>query len=134
MIFSNPFQRVREAVTLLEDGINALAARKMESKQFAQAASQIARVSLGVRHVFEKTLACSFKRLDIPSRRDLFELNSLVRRVEDKLDHLLPPHAVPSLAPRPARTRRPPEPPAKVALKPATKRKVKEVKDDALPS
>ncbi|WP_160108614.1 hypothetical protein [Pseudomonas izuensis] len=131
----DPFQMWREAVTLIEGEINSLASRKMESAEFAQVANQFSRVSLGMQHVFERSLASVLRGLELPSRSEVDALAGAVRRLEDKVDQLLPSPVKPSLVPRPSRTRRPPPQPdtvqvapksVKRALKPATRREPKE--------
>ncbi len=125
----DPFQMWRETITLIEGEVNALASRKMQAPEFAQAANQFTKVSLGMQHVFERSLAGVLRRLELPSRAEVDALASAVQRIEDKLDQLLPVPVKPSLAPRPTRTRRPSPPStakataksAKKALEPATK-------------
>ncbi|MDE2454831.1 MAG: hypothetical protein KGL43_14655, partial [Burkholderiales bacterium] len=77
------------------------------------ALAQFMKVSLAGQHVFARALAGLYVRLDLPSRTELAALAAAVQRVEDKVDVLLPP--APSLAPRPARTRRAPTPAPAVA-------------------
>ncbi|TDF83932.1 phasin family protein [Pseudomonas sp. H9] len=128
----DPFQMWREAVTLVESEINALAVRKLESAEFAQAANQFSKVSLGVQHVVERSLAAALRRLELPSRSEVDALTTAVQRIEDKLEQLLPSAVNPAHAPRPPRTRRPAPPAApasktaKRTLKPATRRAPKE--------
>lgn len=104
----DPLALMREGVNRLEGGANAFATQKMQSEQFAQVLAQLIKVSLGVQHVFGKTLAGLYARLDVPSRTELAALAAAVQRIEDKVDSMLSP--TPSLVPRPARTRRAPEP------------------------
>ncbi|WP_422418329.1 hypothetical protein [Pseudomonas sp. GZD-222] len=126
----DPFQMWRDTISLIEGEVNALASRKMEAPEFAQAANQFSKVSLGMQHVFERSLAGVLRRLELPSRAEVDALASAVQRIEDKLDQLLPTPVKPALIPRPTRTRRPSPPPssakvvsksAKGTLKPATK-------------
>ncbi|NUU38075.1 hypothetical protein [Pseudomonas sp. C2B4] len=131
----DPFQMWRDAVNLIEGEVNAFAARKMESAEFAQAANQFSKVSVGMQHVFERSLASVLRRLELPSRSELDTLAASVQRIEDKLDQLLPAPVSLSVAPRPSRSRRP-SPPSntspvaaksvKRALKPAARRAPKE--------
>lgn len=132
----DPFQMWGEALNVIEREINSLASRKMESAEFARAAHQFSRVSLGVQHVLERSVASVLRSLELPSRKEVDTLASAVQRIEDKLDQLLPPPANASLAPRPSRTLRPTPPQSatqagsksvKRALKPASKRASKEV-------
>ncbi|MGE8150122.1 hypothetical protein ACQKP5_02600 [Pseudomonas vancouverensis] len=131
----DPFQMWRDALDLIEGEINSLASRKMESAEFAQAAQQFSRVSIGVQHVVERSLASVLRRLDLPSRAELDTVASALQRVEDKLDQLLPSSLNSSPAPRPSRSRRPAVPrgnaqgtttAVKRVLKPAGKRAPKE--------
>ncbi|OQR32919.1 hypothetical protein BWR15_15815 [Pseudomonas sp. T] len=91
----------------LESGINGLAARKMETPEFAQRVSSCTRVSSGARYLAERSVARLLERLDLPSRQEVQNLADAVRRIEDKLDQLLPDLAPQALAPRPPRSRRP---------------------------
>jgi hypothetical protein len=123
----------REAINLIEGEINSLAARKLESAEFAQAANQFSKVSLGVQHVFERSFASALRCLELPSRSEVDALASAVQRIEDKLDQLLPSSVNPALVARPSRTRRPSPPPGTAAtktvprtLKPAARRAPKE--------
>lgn len=104
----DPLALLRTGVNRLEGGANAFATSKMQSDQFSQLLGQWIKVSLGVQHVVGKVLTKLYARLDVPSRTELAALAAAVQRVEDKLSALVP--ATPSLVPRPARTRRAPEP------------------------
>lgn len=129
----DPFQMWRDALNVFEGEINSLASRKMESAEFAKAAQQFSRISMGMQHVVERSVASVLRRLELPSRAEVDTLASAVQRLEDKLDQLLPPS--PALVPRPSRTRRPtvqqrdtqavPKS-VKRVLKPAAKRTPKE--------
>ncbi|MNZ34682.1 hypothetical protein D3C78_520630 [compost metagenome] len=103
--FPDPLQLCREALNKVETGVNEYASRRMESKEFAQVVSQVSKVSLGVKHVSEKSIASVYRHLDIPTRAEVDALAVALRRVEDKLDQLLPKQE--AAVPRPARTRRP---------------------------
>lgn len=132
----DPFQMWGEALNVIEREINSLASRKMESPEVAQAVHQFSRVSLGMQHVLERSVASVLRRLELPSRCEVDALASAVQRIEDKLDQLLPPSATASLAPRPSRTLQPSPPKSgtqqgsksvKRVLKPASQRAPKEV-------
>jgi hypothetical protein len=105
----DPLSLWREAIDRLEGGINTTATRNMESEQFAQALSIVLRASLGTHHLFDKQLAKVYERVGLPSRSEVQDLAASLRRIEDKLDLLLPP---PAPVHRPARTKRAPETPA----------------------
>jgi hypothetical protein len=102
----DPLAMWRDAIDRLEGGINNTATRNMESEQFAQALSLLLRASLGTHHLFDKQLAKVYERAGLPSRSEVQELAASLRRIEDKLDLLLPP---PAPVHRPARTKRAPE-------------------------
>ncbi|MBO3278116.1 hypothetical protein [Pseudomonas schmalbachii] len=140
----DPLKLCREALNKVETGVNEYATRRMESKEFAQVVSQVSKVTLGVKHVSEKSISGVYRRLDIPTRAEVDALADALRRVEDKLDLLLPKQE--AAVPRPARTRRPAvaeaaveekaKAPAKRAAKPKAKAEEKvevqaEVKDAA---
>lgn len=125
-LIPDPLKMCRDALTKIENGVNSLAARKMESGDFALAISGITKVTHGVQYISEKSLETIFKRLDMPSRQEVAALAAAVQRVEDKLDQLLPASEKAALIPRPARTRRPaPVEEAPAAAKPAAKPKAK---------
>ncbi|MDM0114046.1 hypothetical protein QTI66_17970 [Variovorax sp. J22R133] len=110
----DPLAMWREAIDRLEGGINGFATRNMESERFSQALAIVLRAGLGTHHLFDKNMARLYERLGLPSRSEVEALASSLRRIEDKLDMLLPP---PAPAHRPARTKRAPEAP--VAIQPA---------------
>lgn len=99
----DPLAMWREAIDRLEGGINNSATRHMESEQFAQALSLMLRASLGTHHLVDKQVAKVYERVGLPSRSEVQELAASLRRIEDKLDLLLPP---PAPVRRPARTKR----------------------------
>jgi hypothetical protein len=105
-LFIDPLKLWRESFTKLEGAINDMATRRMDTPEFAQALNQFSMASIGMQHVFQKSLDRGFKQLDIPSRKEMASLAAAVQRVEDKLDRLLPPPPAVG-APRPPRTRRP---------------------------
>ncbi|MDU4253034.1 hypothetical protein [Pseudomonas sp.] len=105
--FPDPLQLCREALNKLENGINGFAARKMDSTEFAQAMTACTRASTGARYLAERSIARLLEQLDLPSRDEVRELADAVRRIEDKLDQLLPDVAPSAMVPRPPRSRRP---------------------------
>jgi hypothetical protein len=102
----DPLAMWRDAIDRLEGGVNNFSTRNMESEQFSQALALVLRASLGTHHLFDKNLARVYERMGLPSRSEVQELAAGLRRIEDKLDTLLPP---PAPAHRPARTRRAPK-------------------------
>ncbi len=98
----DPLSMWRETIDRLEGGVNSFTARNMESEQFSQALALVLRASLGSHHVFDKNMARVYERLGLPSRSEVEAIAAGLRRIEDKLDMLLPP-----LTPvhRPARTK-----------------------------
>lgn len=107
-----PLMLLRAGLYKLEGGANAFLASKARNEQFSQLLGQWIKVSVGVQHVAGKVLAGLYARLDVPSRTELAALAAAVQRIEDKMSALAP--ATPSLAPRPSRTRRAPQPVAAV--------------------
>jgi len=108
----------REAVTKLESEVNSLATGSTKSQDVVRALHQFSNVSLGIEQVFEKVIGEYLRRANLPSRKDVMELAASLRRIEDKVDRLLPVENAP--APRPPRTRRPASAaPAVVAERPA---------------
>lgn len=103
----DPFALWREAVTRLEGSMNALGNQSLSSQEFTKVLHQFSTVSMQMQHVLEKVLGKYFKAINLPSRKDVTELAEALRRIEDKLDQLLPAFEQPARRPRPARTRRP---------------------------
>ena len=101
----DPLAMWREAIDRLEGGLNNVATRNMETEKFSQALAVVLRAGLGTQHLLDKNLARLHERLGLPSRSELEAVAATMRRIEDKLDLLLPP---PAPAQRPARTRRAP--------------------------
>ena len=106
--FPDPFQMWREALSKFESDANALANGSMKSQQALQSLHQLSSVWLGMQQLFEKSVEDYLRRANLPSRKEVAELALSLRRIEDKLDRLLPPEALATPLPRPARTRRPP--------------------------
>jgi len=137
MALPDPFKLYREAIDKFENGVNALAARHIDSKELGLMINQFSKVSRGLQHLSESSLERMYKRMDLPSRSEVAALAAALQRVEDKLDRLLPAPSSETIAPRPPRTRRPPAEAAPVAAatrKPArklpAKRKPKEGGND----
>jgi hypothetical protein len=104
-LFPDPLQMWRDAVTKLESDVNALATGSAKSQEVVRTLHQLSGVSLGMEQVLEKVIGSYLRRANLPSRREVIELAESLRRIEDKLDRLLPADSAP--APRPPRTRRP---------------------------
>jgi hypothetical protein len=115
-LLPDPLQLCRNALDKLESGINEFAARKMESREFAQALNGYLRASTAVQFLAERSLARLLEQLDLPSRGEVQALAVAVQRIEDKLDALLPDAATQPLVPRPPRNRLPLELQPEVAL------------------
>ena len=130
MALPDPLKLYRETITRFENGINTLAARHLDSKEVGLVIDQYARVSHGLQHLSQTSLDRLYKRMDLPSRAEVDALARALRRVEDKLDQLLPAVHSGALAPRPPRTRRPVVEAPPVPIKPAAKRKRKAGSDD----
>ena len=101
----DPLQMWRDAVTKLESEVNSLVTGSTKNDEVVRALHQFSSVSLGIEQVFEKVIGGYLRRANLPSRKDVVELAESLRRIEDKLDRLLPADSAP--APRPPRTRRP---------------------------
>jgi hypothetical protein len=104
-IFPDPLQLWREAVTRLEQDVNALATGSLGSQEVSRSLHQFSTVSLGMQQMLEKLIERYLQKANLPSRKEVAELAESLRRIEDKLDRLLPAEAA---VPRPARTRKPP--------------------------
>jgi len=104
-LFPDPLQLWRDAVTKLENDVNSLATGSMKSQQVASSLHQFSNVSMGMQQMFEKVIEAYLRKANLPSRKELAEVAESLRRIEDKIDRLLPGEA--AAATRPARTRRP---------------------------
>ena len=102
----DPFAMWRQAVTTLESSMNSLGNQSLNSEEFTKVLHQFSTVSMQMQHVLEKVLGQYFKAINLPSRKEVTELAEALRRIEDKLDQLVPAAERP-VRPRPARTRRP---------------------------
>jgi hypothetical protein len=131
MALPDPFKLYREAITRFENSVNALAARNIDSKEVGLVIDQYSRVTLGLQHLSQTSLERLHKRLGLPSRAEVDALAASLRRVEDKLDQLLPVPGSTPFAPRPPRTRRPLAVERQTPLKRVSKRKSKEGSDNA---
>ena len=101
----DPLQMWRDAVTKLEGDVNALATGSAKYEEVVRTLHQLSGVSLGMEQVLEKVISGYLRRANLPSSTEVLELAESLRRIEDKLDRLLPADSAP--APRPPRTRRP---------------------------
>lgn len=118
-LIPDPLQLWRKALTTLEGSGNAMANKAMGSGDFASALHQVAKASIGMQQTFEKVLALYFRKLDLPSRKEIAELAAALERIEARLDASTGPSGKAPAAPRPPRTRRPA---AEAARPPARKR------------
>lgn len=109
----DPFEMWRQAITKLESGINSLGNKSLNSKELTEVLHLLSTVSLQRQHIVERATAKYLKAVNLPSRKDVHDLADALRRIEDKLDRLLPVPPAPQASLRPARTRQPP--PAAVA-------------------
>jgi hypothetical protein len=104
--FMDPMRLWREAVTRLEAEFNAVSNREMKSDAFAQGLHQFVSASVAMQQYMEKMVGEMQRHLNVASRTDAAEMLASLRRVEERLDRLVPPEIVGR--PRPTRTRRPP--------------------------
>jgi hypothetical protein len=102
----DPFDMWRQAVTRLEEGMNALGTRSLKTDEVSKALLQFSTVSMQMRQLTDRALSKYLKSVNLASRKEVIDLAETLRRIEDKLDRLLPEPQQPP-APRPARTRRP---------------------------
>lgn len=104
--FPDPLQLWREALTRLEGDANTLATGSLQSQEVLRALHQLSGASLGMQQFFERLLDGYLRRANLPSRKEIEALAETLRRIEDKLDRMLPPQPAADVR-RPARTRRP---------------------------
>jgi len=117
-LLPDPLQLWRDALTRLEGEVNAAATGTLQSQDVLRALHQYSTVSLGMQQLFEKALDSYLRRANLPSRKEVLELAESLRRIEDKLDSLVPKESASAL-PRPARTRRPPDATGAATARPA---------------
>ena len=104
----DPLQLWRDAVTKLESEVNSLATGSTKNEQIVSALHQFSSVTLGMEQLLEKVIGGYLRRANLPSRKEVLELAESLRRIEDKVDRLLPADAVSAAGPpRPPRTRKP---------------------------
>jgi len=104
----DPLQLWRDAVTKLEGEVNSLATGSTKNEQIVSALHQFSSVTLGMEQLLEKVIGGYLRRANLPSRKEVLELAESLRRIEDKVDRLLPAEAVFAAGPpRPPRTRQP---------------------------
>ncbi|WP_179403520.1 hypothetical protein [Burkholderia guangdongensis] len=106
-LFPDPLQMWRDAITKFENDLNTYATGSLKSQEVVRSLHQVSNVSLGMQQMFEKAMEAYLYRANLPSRKEVAELADALRRIEDKLDRLLPPDAQGLPKPRPARTRKP---------------------------
>ena len=107
-MFVDPLQMWRDAVTKLESEVNTMATGSTKYDDVVRALHQFSTVSLGMEQVLEKVIGGYLRRANLPSRKEVLELAESLRRIEDKVDRLLPADSTPAAqSPRPPRTRRP---------------------------
>ena len=107
-VFPDPFQMWREALSKFENEANSFVTGSMKSQQMLQSLRQLSSVWLAMQQLFEKTVEDYLRHANLPSRKEVAEMAVSLRRIEDKLDRLLPGETSAVPAPRPVRTRRPP--------------------------
>ena len=110
-LIPDPFQLWRDAVAKMESNVNTLVTGGIESKELMGSLHQLSAVSLGMQQAFEKAIGGYLGKLNLPSRKDVLELAATLQRLEEKIDRLLPgiAGAAQAPAPRPPRTKRPPD-------------------------
>ena len=129
--FLDPLQMWREAVTKLESEVNSMAIGSTKYDDVVRALHQFSTVSLGMEQLLEKVIGGYLRRANLPSRKEVLELAESLRRIEDKVDRLLPAEAAAMPAPRPPRTRRPSSAPAAEASAPVEARTPAEARASA---
>ena len=92
-IFPDPLQLWRDAVTRLEQDVNALATGSLGSQEVSRSLHQFSTVSLGMQQMLEKLIERYLQKANLPSRKEVAELAESLRRIEDKIDRLLPAEA-----------------------------------------
>jgi hypothetical protein len=103
----DPFDMWRQMFTKFEGDVNSLATKNMSTDQFTQLMGGFAQSTTGLQQAFDKALDAYFKALRLPSRQDVAEIADTLRRLEDKIDMLLPIEQREPIEHRPARTRKP---------------------------
>lgn len=117
----DPFVRMRDLLSQLEKGVNAVAIPLLKSEAFAQGAKQAMSSAMVAKKLVQDPTQRAFEALNIPTRTDLSALADRLQAIEDRLlgmqetlDRLAGGSGRPVL-PAPARTRKPPQPVIEVA-------------------
>jgi len=111
-LIPDPLQMWRDALAQLESNVNSLVTGSMDSKDVMRSVHQLSTVSMGLQQAFEKAIGSYLAKVNLPSRKDVADLAVALQRIEEKVDRLALSGGAASSVPRPARTRRPPEPEA----------------------
>lgn len=106
-LIPNPLQLCREALNRFENGVNALAAKHLDSPPVVQVLHGATKLTAGTRYLSDKSRTALYRHLALPSRDEVKDIAAAVQRLEDKLSLLLPESAKPLRAAHPARTRQP---------------------------
>jgi hypothetical protein len=96
----------RQALNRLEENMNNMGTQSLKSNEVTKALLQAGTTSTQMQTLMRKSMDQYFKAINLPTRSELLELGEALRRIEDKLDLLLPAAEKPQI-PRPSRTRRP---------------------------
>jgi hypothetical protein len=103
--YPNPIESFQRVLGQVEDGVNAVSTRTMDSDGFAQVLHQFLALALGTQHMFARAMDGYFRALQLPSRKDIGALSMALQRIEERLDGQSP--ELHPQGPKPPRTRRP---------------------------
>ena len=104
----DPLQLLRDAVNKLEGRLNDAGTRGLQMDAVIKALQRVNSFSLVLRQAMEGALDNHYKRLNLPTARDIADIKVTLQHIEDQLESLSNSHSLASAAPRPARTRKPP--------------------------
>jgi hypothetical protein len=117
---SDPVALWQNMIGEMEKGFNAFANQAMSSPQFSKAMNQAGGASAGAQKQFSDFMEKYLVNMNLPSRVQMVGLAERLQSIEAQLAEIrgmlqqmnTSSGAAPTGAPRPARTRRPPAPPA----------------------
>lgn len=104
----DPLQWLRKTLDRVEGRANALAGRGLQCEPVLATLHRLNSASMLWRQALQTALDRHYKRLNLPTARDVAAIKATLQRIEDRLDSLASTHDAPTAqAPRPARTRKP---------------------------
>lgn len=105
-LIPDPLQWLREALNRVEGRANAAAERGLQCDAVLATLHRLNSASMLWRQAAQKALERHYRRLNLPTARDVAAIKATLQRIEDRLDSLASVGAPAAHGPRPARTRK----------------------------